>query len=60
MYCPFAKQKIQKLLIQEYLQMALKSEEEENAMFGNARFTTFEVADLALPKIIKNDGKTRV
>ena len=23
----------------------------------NARFTTFEVADLALPKIIKNDGK---
>ena len=57
MYCPFCQAEDTKVVDSRIFADGSQIRRRRKCDVCNARFTTFEVADLALPKIIKNDGK---
>ena len=57
MYCPFCQAEDTKVVDSRIFADGSQIRRRRKCDVCNARFTTFEIADLALPKIIKNDGK---
>ena len=57
MFCPFCQAEATKVVDSRVFADGSQIRRRRECEVCNARFTTFEVADLALPKIIKNDGK---
>ena len=57
MFCPFCQAEDTKVIDSRIFADGSQIRRRRKCDVCNARFTTFEVADLALPKIIKNDGK---
>ena len=57
MFCPFCQAEATKVVDSRVFAYGSQIRRRRECEVCNARFTTFEVADLALPKIIKNDGK---
>ena len=57
MFCPFCQAEATKVVDSRVIADGSQIRRRRECEVCNARFTTFEVADLALPKIIKNDGK---
>ena len=57
MFCPFCQAEATKVVDSRVFADGSQIRRRRECEVCNARFTTFEVSDLALPKIIKNDGK---
>ena len=57
MFCPFCQAEDTKVIDSRIFADGSQIRRRRKCDVCNARFTTFEIADLALPKIIKNDGK---
>ena len=57
MFCPFCQAEDTKVIDSRIFADGSQIRRRRKCDVCNARFTTFEIADLALPKIIKSDGK---
>jgi transcriptional repressor NrdR len=57
MYCPFCQAEDTKVIDSRLVADGSQTRRRRSCEVCHSRFTTFETADLALPRVIKNDGE---
>lgn len=57
MYCPFCQAEDTKVIDSRLVADGSQTRRRRSCEVCHSRFTTFETADLALPRVVKNDGE---